>query len=163
MRCLKFYFFLLFLTFFLSCNEKGKEYKPINKLESLKNNDSLMNSIIDLRIHMIKIYDDYDKSEEFQKFIKIATIDNLIYLTDCEIPLVRCFAFKGLVIKDYPKVKEIALNHVNDIEVIKRQYHDIEIPFRVFDFMLNELHPMSNSKYKFNKKEYDFYSDLEKQ
>ena len=66
------------------------------------------------------MYKDFDSSKEFQKFISVATINNLIYLTDCDIPLVRCFAFKGLLFKEYPKIKEIVLKHSNDVEIIKK-------------------------------------------
>ncbi|WP_395061816.1 hypothetical protein [Flavobacterium sp.] len=157
MKYLKFVFFVVIITFFTSCIKKPKEYIPTNKLEKLKKNDSLMNSIIDLRIHFDKMYKDFDSSKEFQKFISVATIDDLIYLTDCDIPLVRCFAFKGLLVKEYPKIKEIVLKHSNDVEIIKRQYYDIEITTNVFDYMLNELHPMAKTKFKLSRKEYDNY------
>ncbi len=162
MKYLKIYSLLVFFSFTISCKEKNENYKAINKLETLANNDSLTKSIIELRLKVNKLYKDYESDKEFKTFIKVTTIDDLVYLTDCEIPLVRCFAFKGLVVKDYPKIKEIALKHYNDVEIVKRQNYDIETTTNVFDYMLNELHPMAKTKYKLSRKEYDYYLDLRK-
>jgi len=48
----------------------------------------------------------------------VASNDDLIYLTDHENPVVRYFAFIGLMERNYPKTRKIYNSHKKDTEVI---------------------------------------------
>ncbi|MDR6969245.1 hypothetical protein J2X31_003272 [Flavobacterium arsenatis] len=48
----------------------------------------------------------------------VASNDDLIYLTNDENPVVRYFAFIGLMERNYPKINQIYKSHENDTEVI---------------------------------------------
>jgi hypothetical protein len=50
--------------------------------------------------------------------MKVASNDDLLYLTNYENPIVRYFAFIGLMERNYPKIDEIYNSHKNDTEVI---------------------------------------------
>ncbi len=74
---------------------------------------------------------------------------SLIFLT------LSCFAFKALVEKSYPKIRNILLAHKNDEDVVQEYSKCIELHTPVKDYMLKQLEPFSESKYRFNRKEYD--------
>ena len=67
----------------------------------------------------------------------------------------RCLAFKALVEKDYPKIREILLRHKHDDKSVNEYSRCVEFHIPVKSYMLSQLEPFSKTKYKFSRKEYD--------
>lgn len=144
---------ILFLIF--SCNGKMEDFKPTVKLDSILKNKRLDKKYADFRLHNVYLYSGIEKRESFIKFSKETSIDDLILMTECEKPIIRCFAYKMLIEKDYPKIRELLFKHQNDSETID-VYHlpCIRMNQGVKFYMLQQLDPFSKSKMKFNRVEY---------
>ncbi|HLF53203.1 hypothetical protein [Flavobacterium sp.] len=146
---------LLFIIIFLpSCEKEIKSFKPTTKLENIMKNVELKNTLWDLRVENTCLTREIEKDESFKTFLKKTNDKDLISLTECEIPLIRCFAFKALVEKEYPGIREILLRHINDNEIVKLKNYDIELSLTVKSYMLEQLNPFSKTKNRFNKTEY---------
>lgn len=147
------YFILLF--FLVSCNT-NKDFKPTVKLDSILNNEKSKKGYDAFRLDNVYLVLGIEKKQSFIKFSKETTIDNLILMTECEKPIVRCFAFKVLVEKDYSKIRELLLKHRNDNEYLD-VYHPpcTRMNEMVKSYMLKQLDPFSNNKMKFDRVEYD--------
>ena len=147
------YFILLFLIF--SCSKK-QDFKPTVKLDAILKKEKLKNDFNEFRLDNIYLYLGIEKRQSFIKFCEQTSISDLILLTECEKPIVRCFAFKMLVIKDYSKIRELLFKHRNDNEYLD-VYHPpcVRMNEMVKVYMLQQLSPFSDSKMKFNRAEYD--------
>lgn len=147
------YFILLFLMF--SCSKK-ENFKPTFKLETILKNEKLKKDYAEFRIDNVYLYLGIEKRKSFIKFCGQTSINDLILLTECEKPIIRCFAFKMLVEKDYSKIRELLFKHRHDNEYLD-VYHPpcIRMNETVKSYMLQQLGPFSNSKMKFNRVEYD--------
>ena len=102
----------------------------------------------------------FDSSESWNKYLKLlgnASTEELVDLTTHKKPIVRCFAFDALCVKEYPKIREIFYYHENDtIESVAISSGCIRDRSLVRTYMFIALHPVSsNSKYKFSRKEFD--------
>lgn len=147
---------LLFIIIFLSsCEKEIKSFKPTTKLEIIMNNVELKNTIVNLRIENAYLTRDIEKGESFKKFLKDTNNKNLISLTECEISLIRCFAFRALVEKEYPGIREILFRHINDNEIVKLKNYDMEFNLTAKSYMLEQVNPFSKAKYRYNKTEYN--------
>lgn len=146
--------FLILLTFIFSCSRK-KDYRPTVKLDSILKNEKLKKDYTEFRFDNVYLVLGIEKKESFIKFSRKASIDDLVLMTECEKPIVRCFAFKILVEKDYPKIRELLFKHKNDNEHLD-VYHPpcIRMNEMVKGYMLKQLEPFSNSKMKFNRADY---------
>jgi hypothetical protein len=142
--------------FFISCNNKEvKSFKPTTKLDLILKNKKLSKTYYEFRIENDRLQSRVEENESFLKFINNTSIDELIIFTKCDSPVVRCFAFKALVEKKYPKIREILFEHKNDNEtVIEYSPPCLQFKMPVKNYMLNQLDPFSKTKYKFNKAEF---------
>ncbi|MDQ6530757.1 hypothetical protein [Flavobacterium sp. LHD-85] len=147
--------FLILFTFIFSCSKK-EDFKPTVKLDSILKNEKLKKDYAEFRFDNIYLFSGIEKKESFMKFSREASIDDLVLMTECEKPIVRCFAFKILVEKDYPKIRELLFRHKNDNEYLDVLHPPcVRMNEMVKVYMLQQLDPFSNSKRKFNRADYD--------
>lgn len=59
--------------------------------------------------------------DKYEQLKKVATIDQLVALTDHKNSAVRCYAFQALAAKRSDKVFSILLKHLNDTSVVHTQ------------------------------------------
>ena len=145
----------------LSCNKK-EDFKPTVKLDLILKNEKLKKDYNEFRIDNAYLFSGMEKKQSFIKFSRETNIDELVLMTECEKPIVRCFAFKVLVEKDYSKIREVLFKHLHDNDYID-VYHPpcVRMNEMVKVYMLQQLDPFSNSKMKFNRTEYDrIYADF---
>lgn len=105
----------LLLTTLISCSTKRKpshedKVERTSSLQKIVDNLGHENIIGD----NIGIAGSTYRFELFKQLNKIATTNELITLTDHEIPAVRYYSFRALVSRRNDKVFEILLNHMND-------------------------------------------------
>lgn len=139
----------------LSCEKKVDNFAPTIKLEELLKNEKLNKAYSEFRIDNVVLFSEIEKRESFLKFAKETNNDFLISLTECEKPIIRCFAFKALVQKDYPKIREVLFKHKYDnerVEYLSGRCIRMSVPVK--DYMLQQLDPYSKNRYCFNKTEY---------
>jgi len=148
---------LVFSFSFFSCdNKEVKNFKPTTKLDLILKNEKLSKAYYDFRLSNIPLSTELAKQKAFIDFVDATNEDGLLLLTECENSIVRCIAFKALVEKDYPKIREILFKHENDNEYIENlRGHCIRMKESVRLYMLEQLSPYSNSASRFNKIEYD--------
>ena len=100
----------------------------------------------------------FDRSiYKYVNLLKVATNEDLVHLTYHEKPIVRCYAFTGLAERNYPKIRDVFFDHINDTTqtVYINAGHLQDYTF-VRTYMLLTLHPVSSkSKYKFTRPEFD--------
>jgi len=147
--------FLILLLFIVSCSRKT-DYKPTVKLDSILKNEKLKKDYAEFRFDNVYLVLGIEKKQSFVKFSKEASIDDLVLMTECEKPIVRCFAFKVLAERDYSKIRELLFKHQNDNEYLD-VYHPpcVRMNEMVKVYMLQQLDPFSNCKMKFSRAEYD--------
>lgn len=148
---------ILMTLLFLSCTkkvEKEKRFEPTILLKEINKNERTKNIIWDFRLTNIKINRGEKQSKEYEVFRDELTEEELIQITACEIPLLRCIAFKALVERDYVHIRKILNEHKNDNDIVEEYYCDILLSRPVKSFMLSQLSPFSSSKFKFSKKEF---------
>ena len=146
----------LMILLFLKCAKKVEEksFEPTILLKEIIKDERAKNIIWDFRLTNIEINRSGKQNKEYEVFRNELTEKELIQITECEIPLLRCIAFKTLVERDYINIRKIFNRHVNDYDLVKGHYYDVLLSEPVRMFMLNQLNPYSNSKYKFSKKEF---------
>ncbi len=99
--------YLIFFTLFVlvSC-----EYKLDSEVEK---------EVSYIRKYETFILDDFVcLTPSYINLMTVASNDDLNYLTNDENPVVRYFAFIGLMERNYPKINQIYKSHENDTEVI---------------------------------------------
>ena len=160
----KFSIFILCILF-LGCTEDKKQVELTKTVQTLV--DSL--SISDKSTpNLVFISDNYPKSRNYnsyQKFKKLATEDELKYLTDYKSPNIRCYAFYELVEKNTPGVRKIFEAHLEDTAQVCVSYGGcLIIRETVADFMLDKLNPSeSKSSERFSKTDFGKYrKEIEK-
>ena len=159
MKYFKIYF--LALIFLIGCNHKSKNYEPTTKLDSFLKNSDFSQVYYEFRNDNVGLSSGIEKSESFIKFAKETNNDVLISLTDCERPIIRCFAFKALVEKGYPNIREILFKHKNDNEFVEYTASQcIRMNEMVKCYMMQQLHPYSDNKNKFTKTEYEKIKEI---
>jgi hypothetical protein len=135
-------------------DEKDKHFQPtILSIEIIKN-ERVKKIIWNYRLTNLEINRSGKQNKEYEIFHNNLTEKELVQITECEIPLLRCIAFKTLVERDYINIRKIFNRHLNDYDLVKGHYYDMLISEPVKIFMLNQLSPYSNSKFKFSKKEF---------
>lgn len=146
---------VLIFTIFCSCEKEKKQEYQYKK--NIKLRSEIQELVIQLSLYSSISGRETNASEnkDFKRLLDIATNQELIELTDYEFARIRCYAFRGLVEKKYPKVKEIFYKHKNDIAKINVSYYDVLMPNTVNRYFLERLHPANNQKYKFTRIEYD--------
>ena len=150
-------FFFCILLY--ACSKKNEDVKlrnsVLNLVDSLSISDKSMPNIV-------FISDDYPKARNYKsyhKFIKMTTEEELKKLTHHKRPNIRCYAFNGLVERNFSGVKKIFEEHVKDTAKIHLSYGGcVVIKMSVMEFMLDQLHPNdSKNLEKLSRKEYDQY------
>jgi len=157
------YFKIYFLVslFLIGCNHKIENYEPTAKLDSILRNDKFNQIYYEFRNDNVGLSSGIEKKESFIKFAKETNNDVLISLTDCEKPIIRCFAFKALVEKGYPNIRDILSKHKNDNEFVEyRASQCIRMNEMVKFYMVQQLHPYSDNKNKFSKTEYEKINEV---
>ncbi|MWB96352.1 hypothetical protein GON26_18470 [Flavobacterium sp. GA093] len=148
--------FLVIILFLASCEQKKEGFKPTEKLDLILKNDKLNKAYSDFRMEDVYLSSDLENQDNFIKFINETNTNDLLSLTECEIPIVRCFAFKALVEKDYPYIRQVLFKHKNDNEFIEYGAGQcIRMKRTVSSYMMLQLDPYSKSKNKFTKIEYN--------
>ena len=155
--------FLIFVFFILlwACSKKTEEVKLRNSILTLV--DSL--SISDKSMpNLVFISHDYPKAQNYlsyHKFIKITTKEELKSLTHNKNPMIRCYAFNGLVERKFLGLRKIFNEHIKDTAQIHLSFGGCTvIQMTVMEFMLDQLHPYgSKSTEKFSRKEYNEYRE----
>ena len=139
----------------ISCGKEVETFEPTTTLKTLLKNGKLNKAYYELRTKHLFLESRLDTVESFKTFVKETKIEELVSLTECEQPIVRCFAFKALAEKDYRNIREILLHHESDVEII--QVHDrcIQWNIPVREYMLRQLEPFAKVKYRFRRKEYE--------
>ena len=97
------------------------------------------------------------REDSYVNFLRVSTIDDLVYLTNHENQRIRYYAFSGLVDKNYPKIKEIFFKHEHDTaEIYMSDRSCIKNFYNVNVLMLLELNPKdSEFKYCFTQAAYE--------
>ena len=135
-------------------DEKEKQFQPTILLKEIIKTERVKNIIWDFRLTNLEINRSGKQNTEYEVFRNNLTEKELVQITECEVPLLRCIAFKTLVERDYKNIRKIFKRHVNDYDLVKGHYIDVLLSEPVKIFMLNQLSPYSKSKFKFSKKEY---------
>jgi hypothetical protein len=139
------FFTLLFFNIIISCDHKlnSKVENVVNIIakKTCINSDSFW----------------IREDDNYKNFLKVSTIEDLVYLTDNENPYVKYYAYLGLVDKNYSKIKEIYFKHKNDIEsVYTTNGACLKGYAHINTLMLWELNPKDTVlKYCFTKDEYN--------
>ncbi|WDF65785.1 hypothetical protein [Flavobacterium sp. KACC 22763] len=154
MKCYKiFYVFLLFTL--LSCEKKIENFSPTTKLDGILKNDDLSKVYYDFRIENPYLSYLLKDRASFKKFVNEVETNDLVLLTECEKPMIRCFAFKALIEQNYPKIREMLFRHKYDNEKVEYLAgRCIRMDISVKNYMLQQLSPFSGNKYSFNRSEY---------
>ncbi|REG98875.1 hypothetical protein [Flavobacterium aquicola] len=149
--------FAIIVLLFFNCSkkeEKQEEFQPTITLKEIIKDERLEKIIWDFRLTNIAINREQKQNEEYESFRNNLNEIELIKLTECEVPVLRCIAFKTLVEKEYINIRKILNRHKNDNVLVKGYYYDVVRSEPVKNFMLNQLSPFSSSKFKFSKKEF---------
>ena len=98
-------------------------------------------------------------TNNFKKLLEVTSNEDLVYLTNYKKPIIRNYAFDGLEERNYPEIRNIFIQHINDtIEQVNINAGCTTYPENVRTHMLLGLHPVSSkSKFKYSKKEFDAY------
>src|SRR6187431_339672 len=103
----KYFYILLIVVLIVSCGKDVEIFMPTTKLENILKNKKLAKVYYEFREENIYLTLRIDTAKSFKKFVAETSIKELISLTECERPVVRCFAFKALIEKDYPEIRNI--------------------------------------------------------
>jgi hypothetical protein len=145
----KYFYILCFIVLTVSCGKDVENFKPTTKLENILKNKNLAKAYYEFRNENISLTLAIDTARSFKKFVEDATVEDLISLTECDKPVVRCFAFKALVQKDYADIKKILFRHKYDEENVEEfQGRCIRMNMPVKIYMLNKLRPFASYKNK---------------
>lgn len=150
------YLYIISIIFFIvSCNKEVKNFKPTTKLENILKDGNLNKTFYEFRLKNVFLTRGIDTTKSFKTFVKNTNFKELINLTECEKPLIRCFAFKALIEKKYPNIRSLLFRHKNDKESIEVINQCVRLNESVNFYMLSQLDPFAKTKYRFNKKEFD--------
>ena len=145
----------------MSCSKNKDNFKLTSKVQTLV--DSLSVSKDKLKPEIVFIGDYYPKvTKPYHEFIKVASTEELIFLTKYKKPNVRCYAFNGLVRRNISGLRKIFAEHVKDTAQITLYFGGCTASkMTVMEFMLDQLHPFgSKSPEKFSRKEYNEYTKI---
>lgn len=96
-------------------------------------------------------------NEDFKNLLKVATTEDLVYLTENKNPYVRYYSFIGLREKNYPKIKDIFYKFQNDFDGVSTNNGAcLRGITSINDLIFYELNPEYHKcKYGFTQKEFD--------
>lgn len=147
---------ILILSLFLLsfCTKKEADYKINKEIQTLVDGLSKEKTVL---------YDETNKIPKFQNLLKVASNKDLLYLTESKIPLIRCYAFRGLTSRNYSGLKKLFYKHLKDSVLVETHLSNtcIIMNISVHQYMLDQLHPFSSKcKYKLSRSEFDKYFEL---
>jgi hypothetical protein len=151
---------LIFTYIFLSliftfCGKESKNNKQLKKHKlttEVQNAVDSLSLIDEIRLRGTKRFDD---------LLKVASNQDLVFLTNNKNPKIRCYAFNGLIINKYPELKNIFFEHLKDTSVIQTRYECTGERTTVMNFMLNHFHPQNRAvKNKFSEAEYNKFNKI---
>ena len=146
---------LVLLLFNCAKKEERQEgFQPTVALNEIIKDEEVKKIIEDFRLTNIAINREQKQNKEYETFRYNLNEKELLELTECEVPLLRCIAFKIVVEKGYINSRKLLNKHKNDTVLVKGYYYDVIRSEAVKNFMLNQLSPFSSSKFKFSKKEF---------
>ncbi len=99
----------------------------------------------------------------YETLLAKSSESELLHLCDNESPVVRSYAFQGLVEKKSPKIFDILTRHINDTGEFERIMGCMVDPCYVTDFYLEQVGYFpydSSSSYKINNHQRDFIDSL---
>ncbi|KFF06583.1 hypothetical protein B0A68_02020 [Flavobacterium reichenbachii] len=151
-------FILVFLSLiFTFCgkdlkNKKQQKQKQHKLTIEVQNAVDSLSLIDEIRLRGTKRFDD---------LLKVASNQDLVFLTKNKNPKIRCYAFNGLIINKYPELTDIFFEHLKDTSVIQTRYECTGERTTVMNFMLNYFHPKNiGVKNKFSEIEYNKYNKI---
>lgn len=149
-------FALIFLSLiftFCGKDSKNKKLKKQHRLTiEVQNAVDSLSSIDEIRLRGTKRFDD---------LLKVASNQDLVFLTKNKNAKIRCYAFNGLIINKYPELKNVFIEHLKDSSVIQTIYECTGERTTVMNFMLNYFHPKNiGVKNKFSEVEYNKYKKI---
>lgn len=147
----KYLFFYLILNTFLCCTYQDKTYQ-CNKNLKLK---SPIKEIVD-NLMFESGFNYLSNSKNYINLINVAKEKDLILLTDHPNPTIRCYAFQGLIEKNYVRTNSILLHHLYDNQEVKdaNVMGCIKTYQNVNSFMFRKITSDTNYKYKLDPIEY---------
>lgn len=144
--------FISLLFIFTFCGKESKNNIQVKKhrlTTDVKNAVDSLSLIDEIRMR---------RTLRFENLLKVASNEDLVFLTNDKNPNIKCYAFIGLSRNNYPKLKDIFLEHIKDTSVVKTRYECTGERLTVMNFMLNFFHPKNiGVKNKFNESEYKKY------
>jgi hypothetical protein len=145
----KYFYILSIVILIVSCGKDVEIFKPTTNLKNILKNEKLGKVYYEFRKENIYLTLGIDTVKSFKKFVAETSIKELISLTECDRAVVRCFAFKALVEKDYPEIRKILFRHKYDEENVE-EFHGqcIRMTLPVKTYMLNKLRPFASYKNK---------------
>lgn len=98
----------------------------------------------------------------YETLLAKASESELLHLCDNESPVVRSYAFRGLVEKNSSKIFEVLTNHINDTSEFERTMGCMVDPCYVTDFYLEQVgyFPKDSSSYKITTQQRNFLDSL---
>ncbi len=155
---IKLLIFCLTIAISISCKDNNEKklsnYESRIKLIELLQNEKFKKEFSEFRLKILDLGSEIHKNKDFIKFINSVDNEQLILLSDCENPTFRCFAYKGLIMKNYAEIRQILFKHKNDKGKVA-EFHGCILEHKsVEKYMIEQLSPYSGSKFKFTKEEY---------
>lgn len=155
---IKSFFILIFLSLiitFCGKDSESKKQKTQHRLTiEVQNAVDSLSLIDEIRLRGTKRFDD---------LLKVASNQDLVFLTKNKNPKIRCYAFNGLIKNKYPELKNVFFEHLKDTSVIQTRYECTGQRTTVMNFMLNYFHPKNiGVKDKFSEVEYEKYIKIAK-
>ncbi|CAD0007603.1 hypothetical protein [Flavobacterium salmonis] len=120
--------------------------------------DSKVKSAVDILSKETSINTSWPQgNDDFKNLLKVATIEDLLYLTENENVNIRYYSFIGLKEKNYPKIKEMYYKFQKDYEAVYTNNGAcLKGISSLNDLIFFELNPQHyKSKYGFTQKEFD--------
>ena len=101
------------------------------------------------------------ESSNYKKLLSTATNNDLVILTDNENPIVKYYACKGLLERDYSEIRDIYSKHKNDKTTICITNGACLTNFILInETLLSGLNPKSSSKHKFTEVEFEKEAEM---
>lgn len=155
---------LLTTSLFLICCGQERSKKIVSKTDKTLINSSLkLKKVVESiakenRVESSHIGEAGSPSEQYARYEvlkKIATVGQLIELTDYDNSAVRCYAFQALASKKSDKIFNILLKHLKDTSQIETQSGCIGMSQLVGDYFIDVVTPnyIDLEVYKLNRKE----------
>lgn len=144
------YFCMLVIgVLMVGCKKDVPNFTPTTEVKNIFKNEKLAKVYYDFRKESVYLSASIDTAKSFKTFVATASINELIALTECERPIVRCLAFKALLAKNYPQIRKIVVRHkYDDAEVEEFRSQCIRMSIPVKNYMLDHSQPFGSFKDK---------------